>query len=143
MAPGLTIRPCRLEECATVLEVRKRATPSSDAFDSTERLARLVQSDTDLFLVAEKDGQIVGAVIGGWDGWEGQIHRLSVLPEYKLQGIARALVQEVEHLLFSKGARRISLLVHQGHPEALKFWDSLEDVGYQQDPRMVRYMKNV
>ena len=143
MTGGLTIRPCRAEECGTILDVRKRATPNSDAFDSEERLARLVESGTDLFLVAEKEGRIIGAVIGGWDGWEGQIHRLAVLPEYKRQGIARALLEEAERRLLAKGARRISLLVHQGHPEALGFWDSLDDIGYKRDPRMLRYMKNV
>ena len=143
MVGGLNIRPCRLEECATVLDVRKRATPNSDVFDSEERLTQLVRSGTDLFLVAEKENRIVGAVIGGWDGWEGQIHRLAVLPECKRQGIGRALIEKIEQLLFAKGARRVSLLVHQGRLEALGFWDSLGGLGYMRDHRMLRYMKNV
>ena len=140
---GLNIRSCRLEDCAIVLDVRKQATPNSDVFDSEERLTQLVRSGTDLFLVAEKENRIVGAVIGGWDGWEAQIHRLAVLPEYKRQGIGRALVEKIEQLLFARGAQRISLLVHQGRPDALGFWDSLGELGYMRDPRMVRYMKNV
>ena len=143
MAATVKIRPCRLEECVAVLDVRRRATPASDAFDSLERLTRLVKEHGDTFLVAEIDGQIAGAVIGGWDGWEGQIHRLAVAPEYKRHGIARALVQAIERLLIAKGAHRISLLVHQSHSEAIAFWDSLLDLGYVRDPRMGRYMKNV
>ena len=143
MAEGLVIRPCRLEECATVLDVRKRAHPNSDTLDALDRITQLAQTHSDLFLVAENNDRIVGAVIGGWDGWEGQIHRLAVLPECKRQGIGRALVQEVERLLVAKGARRISLLVNQRHREALGFWDSLEDIGYERDARMLRYMKNV
>ena len=140
---GLNIRSCRLEDCAVVLDVRKQATPNSDVFDSEERLTQLVRSGTDLFLVAEKENRIVGAVIGGWDGWEGQVHRLAVLPEYKRQGIGRALVEKIEQLLFARGAQRISLLVHQGRPDALGFWDSLGELGYMRVPRMLRYMKNV
>ena len=143
MTEGLVIRPCRPEECATVLDVRKMAHPNSDTLDSLDRLTQLAQAHSDLFLVAENNDRIVGAVIGGWDGWEGQIHRLAVLPECKRQGIGRALVQEVERLLLVKGARRISLLVNQRHREALGFWDSLEDIGYERDARMLRYMKNV
>ena len=41
MAEGLVIRPCRLEECAAVLDVRKRAHPNSDALDSLDRLTQL------------------------------------------------------------------------------------------------------
>ena len=143
MRSNVAIRPCRVEECATVLEVRRRAHPNSDTFDSLERLARMVRDHGDLVLVAETEGKIVGCVIGGWNGWEGHIDRLAVLPDHKRKGIARALVQEVERRLVAKGARRISLLVHQGHPEALAFWDSLDGIGYRRDPRMVRYMKNV
>ena len=143
MADRLVIRPCRLEECATVLDMRKRAHPDSDTLESLDKLTQLAQAHSDLFLVAENNDRIVGAVIGGWDGWDGQIHRLAVLPEYKRQGIGRALVQEVERLLLAKGARRISLLVNQKHREALDFWDSLEDIGYERDARMLRYMKNV
>ena len=139
----VTIRPCRVEECETVKEVGQRAHPAASYDDPVERIQRFVKENPGQLLIAEKEGVIGGSVIAGWDGWEGVIHRLAVVPEFKRQGIARALVQEAESLLFAKGARRVTLQTNLNRAEALGFWESLQDIGYKRDPRMVRFMKNI
>ena len=83
----------------------------------------------------------VGTVIGGWDGWRGNIYRLAVLPAYRRRGIARALVGEADRQMHRMGAKRISALVERDHPWATDFWDSLEASGYRHDERMRRYIK--
>ncbi len=142
-ASPVTIRPCRAEERATVLALWGEAEAVPSATDNPDELARLVRENGDLFLVAEQDGRLVGTVIGGWDGWRGNIYRLAVLPSHRRRGIARALVQEVERRLFARGARRLTILVAREEAQAVAFWDSLADVGYRRDPRMVRYVRNV
>jgi ribosomal protein S18 acetylase RimI-like enzyme len=91
-------------------------------------------------LVATIDDRIVGSVIGGWDGWRGNIYRLAVAPEYRRQGIARQLVQEISRALFERGAERVSALVEHEHRWATAFWESMSDLGYQLDPRFIRYI---
>jgi hypothetical protein len=49
-------------------------------------------------------------------------------------------VQEISSALFAKGARRLSALVEHEHPWAIKFWNSMRDLGYQRDPQFVRYI---
>ena len=61
----------------------------------------------------------------------------------ELEIFKEKMIEKIEQLLFAKGARRVSLLVHQGRLEALGFWDSLGGLGYMRDHRMLRYMKNV
>ena len=114
------------------------ATPSPT--DNLEELQRVVRENGDLFLVAERDSRVVGTVIGGWDGWRGNIYRVAVLPVYRRQGIGRTLVLEAERRLSLKGAQRFSILVEHEHPDAVAFWDSLADVGYKRDPRIMRYV---
>ena len=46
--------------------------------DTAEAVAGLIERGT--LFVAEADGQIVGALIAGWDGWRGNMYRLAVLP---------------------------------------------------------------
>ena len=89
MSPEL-IRPVLAEELPAVLSFWKEAevTPPS-VTDSIEGLTNLMRQPAALFLVATIDGKIVGSVIGGWDGWRGNIYRLAVAPALRRKGIAR------------------------------------------------------
>jgi ribosomal protein S18 acetylase RimI-like enzyme len=93
-----------------------------------------------LLLIATIDNQIVGSVIGGWDGWRGNIYRLAVTPEFRRIGIARRLVAEISRELFAKGATRLSALVEHEHQWAIDFWDSARALGYERDPKFARYI---
>lgn len=139
---GVTIRPCRAEECEAVLALWRRAGATPSPTDTLAELTRLVRSEHgDGFLVAVRSGGIVGSVIGGWDGWRGGIYRLAVDPQARRRGIAKALVRAAESALRRKGARRISVLVERNEAHAVAFWDALADAGYRRDPRMMRYVK--
>src|SRR3989454_9039528 len=135
------IRPCRFDECPAVLALWERAGAIPSPTDTLEGLRRLVRAHGDGFLVAIQQGAIVGSVIGGWDGWRGNIYRLAVAPEARRHGLARRLVREAERVLWRKGARRLSALVERHEAQAVAFWDALADAGYQRDPRMMRYVK--
>jgi ribosomal protein S18 acetylase RimI-like enzyme len=76
------IRGVRDDELGDVLELWQLVgvTPPS-ASDSIEGLTALIHDPAALLLVATIDDQIVGSVIGGWDGWRGNVYRLAVAPE--------------------------------------------------------------
>jgi len=139
MSPEV-IRPVLAEDLPAVLSFWKEAgvTPPS-VTDSIEGLTLLLQQPAALLLVATIDDKIVGSVIGGWDGWRGNIYRLAVAPPHRRKGIARRLVREISTALFERGAPRISALVEHEHPWALEFWSSVRDLGYVPDPRFVRF----
>jgi ribosomal protein S18 acetylase RimI-like enzyme len=140
--PGeVVIRPVRDDELAAALRMWEEAgvTPPSVS-DSIEGLTHLIREPAALLLVATVDSQIVGSVIGGWDGWRGNIYRLAVIPEHRRKGIARRLVAEISRELFAKGATRLSALVEHDHQWAIDFWDSVSDLGYERDPKFARYI---
>jgi len=103
----------------------------------------MLQRDIDLLLVAECDGRIIGTVLGGWDGWRGNIYRLAVIPEYRRRGIGSALVREVENRLKSKGAQKISIMVENQDELAKDFWNAMKKSDYEYDPRIIRYTKKL
>ena len=141
MPNEIVIRPAREFELGYVLQLWQACgvTPPSVS-DSIEGLTRLIREPAALLIVAAIEDQIVGSVIGGWDGWRGNIYRLAVAPEYRRQGTARRLVAEVSRELFAKGATRLSALVEHDHQWAIDFWDSVSDLGYERDPRFARYI---
>ena len=141
MAPALSIRKGRPEDIERVLELWSDAGATPKPTDTPPDLARLLAEAQAVLLVAEADGRVVGTVIGGWDGWRGNIYRLTVLPEYRRRGIAGALMREVDAVLAGLGARRITALVEHDHAWAVRFWNALERAGYRHDPTMTRYVK--
>jgi ribosomal protein S18 acetylase RimI-like enzyme len=92
-------------------------------------------------LVAEADdGEIVGVLIAGWDGWRGNMYRLAVRPDYRRHGIARRLVATGEEHLRRLGTRRVTALVGYDDAVAAAFWDA---AGYPVDHEIGRRVRNL
>jgi len=139
------IRVCEASDCADVLRLWKAADATPSLTDTLDEVQRTVADPSAIFLIAtDTDGHLVGSVIGGWDGWRGNIYRLAVAPEARRQGLAAALVREVsDRLEREKGAKRVTALVEKAHADAVGFWESdgKSHHGFSLDARMVRYIR--
>jgi ribosomal protein S18 acetylase RimI-like enzyme len=135
------IRPAREPDLGRVLELWAASrSPIARTADTPEVLARLLATDPDALLVAEDEGGIVGAVVAVFDGWRGNVYRLAIEAGRRREGIGRALVAAAERRLRALGARRITVLVGVDERPARDFWDA---AGYDHDPAIARYVKNV
>ena len=72
----------------------------------------------ELLLVAEAEGELLGAVVAGFDGVRGWIYHLAVLHEFRLQSIATALVRKTEEELAALGCPKIDLQVRAENADA-------------------------
>ncbi len=126
---GATIRDFTLDDYDTVYELWSKAGPGIGLgrSDSREEVAKKLQRDPDLFLVAENDGKIIGTVIGGFDGRRGIVYHLAVEHAYRRHGIGKMLMDEVERRLAAKGCLRSYLLVK---PEAADVQDFYRGIGW-------------
>ena len=91
--------------------------------DTRAEIEKKLQRDPDLFLVAEMKSQIVGSVIGGYDGRRGMIYHLAVRSGLRKQGIATGLLGDVEKRLQAKGCTKSYLMVFADNDEAAEFYE--------------------
>lgn len=99
--------------------------------DTREEIAKKLQRDPDLFLVAEDAGRIIGTVIGGYDGRRGIIYHLAVERAYRGNGIGKMLMTEIEKRLAAKGCLKAYLLVRRENTDVIEFyralgWDTMD-----------------
>ena len=92
--------------------------------DEKDEIAKKLERDPDLFLVAEIDEQIIGTVLGGFDGRRGMVYHLAVDSHYRKLGIGAALMKELETRMKQKGCIRSYLLVTRDNLEAIRFYEN-------------------
>jgi ribosomal protein S18 acetylase RimI-like enzyme len=90
--------------------------------DTSAEIEKKITRDPDLFLVAECGDQIVGSVIGGYDGRRGLIYHLAVHSAFRGQGIGSRLMEEVESRLRAKGCLKCYLLVASDNYEVEAYY---------------------
>lgn len=135
------IRPAEPADVEAVLELWSAArTQFATTPDTREAVDRLIAGSPGALLLAVEDGRVVGAVIAGWDGWRGTIHRLAVHPDRRRRGIAHALVRAGEERLRRLGAPKITALVVREDALARSFWSA---AGYAEDRHTGRFVKNL
>jgi ribosomal protein S18 acetylase RimI-like enzyme len=83
-----------------------------------------LQRDPDLFLVATDGREVVGCVMGGWDGRRGWIYHLAVEPSHQRQGLAKSLVRELEARLAGRGAKKVNAQVYRSNKRSLRFFSA-------------------
>lgn len=108
-----------------------------------DEVARKLERDPQLFLVAEDDGppaRMVGVAIGSYDGRRGWIFRLAVEPTVRRRGVGRQLVGELERRFLELGVRRIRLLTLSDNLLARRFW---EELGYGVFEDVVLFSKDL
>lgn len=92
--------------------------------DEIEEIKKKLERDPDLFLVAEVQNTIIGAVLGGYDGRRGMMYHLAVTQKYRKQGIGELLMNKLEENLRKKGCIRYYLLVTKDNKTAIDFYQS-------------------
>lgn len=113
------------DDYQAVIELWNNAGPGLHVRRSDEpgEIQKKLARDPDLFLLAETDGRVIGSVLGGFDGRRGLVYHLAVAPEYRQQGIASALMDELEQRLKQKGCIRSYLMVTFENIDAVRFYE--------------------
>src|SRR5687768_13804380 len=98
----LNYRQYTADDCVALRALWLRAGLELRPSDTKEELEKKLLRDSELFIVAEDEGEIVGAAIGAFDGRRGFVYHLAVAPERQDEGIGKALMERV-----SEGLRKL------------------------------------
>jgi ribosomal protein S18 acetylase RimI-like enzyme len=135
------IRSATAADIAAVLALWQHSRSGvASVSDDEAMIERLLATNPDALLVAERDGEIVATLIAAWDGWRGNMYRLAVAADLRRSGIATELVLAGERRLRDLGCFRITALVWGEDDPALGFWGA---AGYSHDSRIHRYVRMV
>lgn len=137
----IIVRRCEQVDVPAVLDLWAEARSGhASTPDRVEDLEGLVDDSPASLLVAEQNGEIVGALIAAWDGWRGNMYRLAVRDGHRRQGIGLALTRAGQDYLRQRGARRITALVAFDDEAAGGFWEA---AGYPRDREIGRRVRNI
>jgi len=126
----IKIRPLCIDDYDDLIRLWDKAELSykPQGRDKKERIDQELVSNTAIFLVAEKDGDLIGSIFGTHDGRRGWINRLAVAPLHRRKGIAACLVQQVEKILYDKGIEIIACLIEDWNKTSIK---AFQKMGYR------------
>ena len=91
--------------------------------DARAELERQSKETTAVYLVAEVDGRLAGAVLGTHDGRKGWVNRLAVSPSYRRRGLAGELLAEVERRFAALGIGIFACLVEDWNVDSKAFFE--------------------
>lgn len=136
---GWVLRHAGMEDIDALLRLWHVADAAPTRTDNPASMRQLIAHDPNALIVAERDGQLVGAIIAAWDGWRGSIYRLAVTPEIRRHGLARQLLDAAERRLAAAGGARIQAIVVGNDAQALAFWNDAP--GWERQPNRVRFVR--
>jgi len=134
----LQFRRATNDDTESILQLWKAAGSVPSVTDTADDICRMVAIEHAAFILALYDDAIIGSIIAAFDGWRGNIYRLSVHPQFRRRGIGRALLAEAEKVFAQWRVKRISALVMRDHPWAMGFWQAAGYVLDDQDARFHR-----
>ncbi|WP_446042539.1 GNAT family N-acetyltransferase [Streptomyces albidoflavus] len=136
----LITRPAAARDIDSVLAFWGRAAEGKSITDDPAGVARLIDRDPEALILAERDGELVGTVIAGFDGWRCSVYRLAVHPDHRRQGIAGLLLEKAERRFRELGGRRVDAMVLEVNERAQKAWEAS---GYHREDHWRRWVKSL
>ncbi|MER8156298.1 GNAT family N-acetyltransferase [Streptomyces sp. NPDC094472] len=134
----LRIRAAAPADLDTVLAFWKEAAEGTSISDDRHGVARLLDRDPESLLLAEREGELAGTVIAGFDGWRCHLYRLAVHPGHRRRGVATALLAAAEERFTALGGRRGDAMVLDENGLAHHAWSA---AGYERQPQWSRWVK--
>jgi ribosomal protein S18 acetylase RimI-like enzyme len=126
----MQIREFQMADYDAVIALLRIAGIPLGRTDEQAGIIHKLERDPDLFLVGVENDEMIGAVMGTYDGRRGWINHLAIHPNYQGRGYGAAIVAQLEERLRNQGCQKINLLIEPGNAQVQHFYETLD---YQRD----------
>lgn len=121
----MNVRSVKLSDYRSITQLFEEVL-SEECYEQTiEAFGRQLSWDSDLVLVAEKDEQIVGVIIGTIDNNKGYYYRIAIKSDYQRQGIGKELVKAMKMRFEQKKVTKIYVTADEHNKPAFPLFESL------------------
>lgn len=119
---GMTIRPVAESDLKTVYRIERLAfkNPYPQSFLNT-----LYRNNKQTFLVAQKEGKIIGYIIANYYGNEGHIISIAIDSSERRRHVGMKLMKRIINVLKKLKVTEIRLEARRSNIKARKFYESL------------------
>jgi ribosomal protein S18 acetylase RimI-like enzyme len=128
------IRPYHESDEAAVIGPWNMVFPNPSPWnDPRHVIAQKLTTQRDLFLVGQQWGEVVGTVMGSYDGHRGWVYAVAVAPEHQRSGYGGRLMAVVETRLVERGCTKLNLQVRADNQQVINFYLG---IGYDVEDRI-------
>ncbi len=93
--------------------------------DSREGVERFLRRNPDTSIVAEDNGEIIGAILCGHDGRRATFYHVCVREDRRKQGIGKAMVVMAMNALKKEKINKVALIAFTRNDVGNAFWKSI------------------
>lgn len=137
----MILRAATLDDVPAILAFWKIAAEDTNrSGDDAAAVEALITRDPSALLLAVTDGEIVGSLIAGFDGWRCHLYRFAVHPDRRRQGIGARLLTAAEERFRGFGGRRADAMVLDDNTLAHHAWAA---AGYAPQEDWRRWVKSL
>jgi predicted N-acetyltransferase YhbS len=129
---NVEIRTLKKEDLDAIVKIDEKVLGESRKDYWERRLELMNNKSSQVSLVAEVEGEVVGFILGDVSGWEfgvpetiGWMDTIGVAPAYQKKGVATALAHELIKNLKAIGVRTIYTLVSWNDWDLLQFFHAM------------------
>jgi ribosomal protein S18 acetylase RimI-like enzyme len=101
--------------------------------DPVEDIQTKLDFQPELFFIALLENEVIGSVMGGYDGHRGWLYYLAILPEHQKKGYGRQLVEKAVSELRNLGCLKVNLQVRADNASVVEFYEHL---GFKRESRV-------
>ncbi len=91
--------------------------------DSKEYISKYLQRNPNTSFVAVENGEIVGTILAGHDGYRGFIHHTAVATAHRGMGIGTKLANAAVDAIRNEGINKVVLIAFKTNTPGNSFWE--------------------